>query len=250
MGNQPGKNDDNFPQNSEPKNGKNRAYSAPLSHSDTLININILSLEQFDKNDPNNCDIFALDKEDVVPTVFRWDKGGKTAFIAGSFNDWGDKIPMHRSGNDFTYIHALSREKHTFKFFVDGEWRYAPDQPFVEAKDGDIINTIDVSNFIPYTGDDGDFGASKIDKKEFSQEPPDFDEYGKDPPPLPPQLRHVVLNKAPSSLDSRELMQPSNVALNHLYCTTMKDGIAVLGMSIRYRQKFGTTIYYRTSVMP
>ena len=35
----------------------------------------------------------------------------------------------HRSGNDFTYIHNLKKGKHAFKFVVDDEWRFAPDQP-------------------------------------------------------------------------------------------------------------------------
>jgi hypothetical protein len=38
------------------------------------------------------------------------------------------QIPMFRSGNDFTYIHNLTRGKHVYKFIVDDEWRFAPDQ--------------------------------------------------------------------------------------------------------------------------
>ena len=60
---------------------------------------------------------------------------------------------MHRSGNDFTYIHNLKRGKHAFKFIVDDEWRFAPDQPTVEDIDGRINNFIDVTDFKAYTGD-------------------------------------------------------------------------------------------------
>lgn len=28
-------------------------------------------------------------------------------YITGTFNNWEKQIPMHRSGNDFTYIHTL-----------------------------------------------------------------------------------------------------------------------------------------------
>ena len=38
------------------------------------------------------------------------------------------QIPMHRSGNDFTYIHNVKRGRHAYKFVVDDEWRFAPDQ--------------------------------------------------------------------------------------------------------------------------
>jgi 5'-AMP-activated protein kinase, regulatory beta subunit len=62
-------------------------------------------------------------EEDVVPTVFRWEHGGRQVYIQGTFNNWERQIPMHRSGNDFTYIHNLKRGKHAFKFIVDDEWR-------------------------------------------------------------------------------------------------------------------------------
>ena len=60
---------------------------------------------------------------------------------------------MHRSGNDFTYIHNLKRGKHAFKFIVDDEWRFAPDQPTVADIEGRINNFIDVTDFKAYTGD-------------------------------------------------------------------------------------------------
>ena len=57
---------------------------------------------------------------------------------------------MHRSGNDFSYVHNLKRGKHAFKFIVDDEWRFAPDQPTVADIEGRINNFIDVSDFAPY----------------------------------------------------------------------------------------------------
>ena len=51
-----------------------------------------------------------------------WEHGGRQVFVTGTFNDWTAQIPMHRSGNDFTYIHNLKKGKHAFKFVVDDEW--------------------------------------------------------------------------------------------------------------------------------
>merc|ERR1719446_409316 len=93
--------------------------------------------------------------DDTVPTVFRWEHGGRQVYVTGTFNGWSKQIPMHRSGNDFTYIHNLKRGKHAFKFIVDDEWRFAPDQPTVADIEGRINNFIDVSHFQQaYTGDD------------------------------------------------------------------------------------------------
>jgi 5'-AMP-activated protein kinase regulatory beta subunit len=184
---------------------------------------------------------------------------------------------MHRSGNDFTYIHNLKRGKHAFKFIVDDEWRFAPDQPTVADIEGRINNFIDVTDFSAYTGDRefevekaaAEYGTysvpdssdaqpddiESIDTKEmanrpdrdgeiFSQNMPDLDEYTKEPPPLPPHLRHIILNKPPQLQDTAALPVPQHVALNHLYCTAIRDNMMVLGITQRYKTKFVTTVYY------
>lgn len=212
-------------------------------------------------------------EEDTVPTVFRWEHGGRNVYITGTFNGWSRQIPMHRSGNDFTYIHNLKRGKHAFKFIVDDEWRFAPDQPTVADIDGRINNFIDVTDFKAYTGDkefekeraaadyngaftpaDGDGDDSSGGKKGqaradsdgevYGHSMPDLDEYTKEPPPLPPHLRHIILNKPPQLQDTAALPVPQHVALNHLYCTAIKDNMMVLGITQRYKTKSCTTVYY------
>ena len=171
--------------------------------------------------------------------------------IIGTFNNWERQIPMHRSGNDFSYVHNLKRGKHAFKFIVDDEWRFAPDQPTVADIEGRINNFIDVSDFTPYLGDDNFFEKSrerKIPESDYRQNVPDLDEYTKEPPSLPPHLRHIILNKSTPSMDPSALPNPQAVSLNHLYCTAIKDGMMVLGATQRYREKFFTVVFY--SVCP
>jgi len=188
-------------------------------------------------------------EDDYVPTVFRWEHGGRQVYVTGTFNDWQRQIPMHRSGNDFTYIHNLKKGKHAFKFIVDDEWRFAPDQPTVADVEGRINNFIDVSDFDAYVGDEQ--FLLKRDKSVandlYARDIPDLDEYTKDPQPLPPHLRHIILNKAPPQGDASALPVPQHVALNHLYCTAIKDGMMVLGVTLRYKQKHCTTVYYSVS---
>jgi 5'-AMP-activated protein kinase regulatory beta subunit len=212
--------------------------------------------------------------DDTVPTVFRWEHGGRQVYITGTFNGWSRQIPMHRSGNDFTYIHNLKRGKHAFKFIVDDEWRFAPDQPTVADIEGRINNFIDVTDFKAYTGDrdfekekaaaeyggtatdaanaDDDAGTATSggvpqpdrDGEVFSNNMPDVDDYTREPPPLPPHLRYIILNKPPQLQDTAALPVPQHVALNHLYCTAIKDNMMVLGITQRYKTKFVTTVYY------
>jgi 5'-AMP-activated protein kinase regulatory beta subunit len=206
--------------------------------------------------------------DDTVPTVFRWEHGGRQVYITGTFNGWSRQIPMHRSGNDFTYIHNLKRGKHAFKFIVDDEWRFAPDQPTVADIEGRINNFIDVTDFLAYTGDkdfekekaaaeygavetkDGEGDGVEVDSttdkdgEVFTHNMPDMDDYTKEPPPLPPHLRHIILNKPPQLQDTAALPVPQHVALNHLYCTAIKDNMMVLGITQRFKTKFVTTVYY------
>lgn len=95
--------------------------------------------------------IFDQESDGVVPNVFKWDHGGRNVYITGTFNNWEKQIPMHRSGNDFSYVHNLKKGKHAYKFIVDDEWRFAPDQPTVADIEGRINNFIDVSEFTPYS---------------------------------------------------------------------------------------------------
>lgn len=183
----------------------------------------------------------------VVPMVFRWEHGGRNVYITGTFNGWSKQCPMHRSGNDFTYIANLTRGKHAYKFVVDEEWRFAPDQLTVADVEGNVNNFVDVSDFQALS--DFDFVDDKdAEENQYGRLIPDIDEYTKEPPPLPPHLRHIILNKNPPSVDTRLLPVPQHVALNHLYCTAIKDGMMVLGVTQRYKQKFVTTVYY--SLMP
>lgn len=118
------------------------------------------------------------DEDEFVPHVLRWEHGGQRVCITGTFNNWARNAYMHRSGPDFTYIAMLRKvknththtqiqfvfpsthmsvvvsvcvqqnRKHAFKFIVDDEWRFSPDQPIVRDADGNINNYVDLSTFV------------------------------------------------------------------------------------------------------
>jgi 5'-AMP-activated protein kinase regulatory beta subunit len=157
-----------------------------------------------------------------IPTVFRWEHGGAAVYITGAFNNWSNRVPMHRSGNDFVYIASLPRGKHAYKFIVDDEWRFAPDQPTVPDGAGNINNLIDLTAFRP--DDDTAPLPGGLSRKDsipgapYGHGVPDEDEFTKEPPLLPPQLRAIVLNAgSPDPWDPGQLPPPSHVTLNHLY---------------------------------
>lgn len=59
----------------------------------------------------------------VLPTVFKWDGGGKEVYISGTFSDW-TPLPMVKSHGDFVTIIDLPEGEHQYKFCVDGEWKH------------------------------------------------------------------------------------------------------------------------------
>jgi len=110
--------------------------------------------------------------------------------------------------------------------------------------EGRINNFIDVHDFRGIDELEDQETPVKQEEEVYGQFTPDADDYAKEPPPLPPHLRHIILNKPSASVDPLELPTPQHVALNHLYCTAIKDGMMVLGITQRYKQKFTTTVFY------
>lgn len=64
-------------------------------------------------------------KKPALPTVFKWDGGGKQVYISGTFSNW-KTLPMVRSHGDFVTIIDLPEGDHEYKFCVDGEWKHDP----------------------------------------------------------------------------------------------------------------------------
>lgn len=182
---------------------------------------------------------------DTIPTVFRWEHGGQQVFITGTFNNWSKNAEMHRSRNEFTYIADLQRGKHVYKFIVDGEWRFAPEQETMADTQGNINNVVDLRSFRSHLHDGDEFTTDPFhDDEEYGQYIPDLHEYTKEPAPLPPHLRHIILNQHLQDKPAYAMPIPQHVTLNHLYCTAMKGGLVVLSTTQRYREKFVSTVSY------
>ena len=214
-------------------------------------NINATTNISSINNDPTQSSSSSIQppQQSVVPTVFRWEHGGNQVYITGTFNNWSRRIPMHRSGNDFLYIQSLPVGRHAYKFVVDDEWRFAPDQATIADTAGNINNYIDLTTFIPDNIKEINLLKENSIPGIYGYNLPEEDEYGKDPPLLPPHLRQIILNNSsPDITDSMQLTVPLHVSLNHLYCTAIRDNLMVQAITQRYRRKHTTSVYY--TVMP
>lgn len=192
----------------------------------------------------------ANNTDETISAVFKWDGGGKSVYITGTFNNW-KMTEMHRSGNDFSYIQNVTKGAHHYRFIVDNQPSINKDVKHYEDPNRLPTNWIDFSDFSPYTGDENFFDKSKEQKlpdSEFHNNVPDVDDYTKEPPNLPPHLRHIILNKSSPNAEQMTLPTPQHVSLNHLYCTAIKDNMMVLGSTHRYKEKYCTVVFY--ALMP
>ncbi|CAH1406931.1 unnamed protein product [Nezara viridula] len=188
--------------------------------------------------------------DQVFPTVFKWDGGGKQVLISGTFSNW-KTIPMVKSHGDFVTIIDLPEGDHQYKFYVDGEWKHDPASKVVENGMGSKNNLIAVKNtdfevFQALAMDSE--GGSSNQQSEYCQEIPPMKPWEKPvgPPILPPHLLQVILNKdTPISCEPTLLPEPNHVMLNHLYALSIKDGVMVLSATHRYRKKYVTTLLYK-----
>lgn len=194
--------------------------------------------------------IIEIDEKGALPTVFKWDGGGKQVYISGTFSDW-KALPMVKSHGDFVTIIDLPEGEHEFKFYVDGEWRHDPKLKNIENDVGSKNNMISVrqSDFEVFQALAKDSEDSvNNEQKEYSQEIPQNKPWEKvnGPPILPPHLLQVILNKdTPLSCEPTLLPEPNHVMLNHLYALSIKDGVMVLSATHRYRKKYVTTLLYK-----
>ncbi|XP_067009476.1 5'-AMP-activated protein kinase subunit beta-1 [Anabrus simplex] len=186
----------------------------------------------------------------VLPTVFKWEGGGKQVYISGTFSNW-KTLPMVKSHGDFVTIIDLPEGEHQYKFYVDGEWKHDPSVRIIDNGMGSKNNLISVKKsdfevFQALAMDSESMGNNQ--EREYSQEIPANKPWEKvsGPPVLPPHLLQVILNKdTPLSCEPTLLPEPNHVMLNHLYALSIKDGVMVLSATHRYRKKYVTTLLYK-----
>ncbi|XP_062617839.1 5'-AMP-activated protein kinase subunit beta-1-like isoform X4 [Saccostrea cucullata] len=199
-------------------------------------------------------------KPKLLPTVFKWEGGGKDVYVTGSFNNWQSKIPLVKSHGDFTTIVDLPEGDHQYKFFVDGQWVHNTEEPTVTNDKGTQNNVISVkkSDFEVFEALALDSLNTNSNKKGLDTPGSPSGEYCQDVPPrkpgekhsgppiLPPHLLQVILNKdTPAHCEPTLLPEPNHVMLNHLYALSIKDGVMVLSATHRFRKKYVTTLLYK-----
>jgi 5'-AMP-activated protein kinase, regulatory beta subunit len=158
---------------------------------------------------------------------------------------------LHRSGNrEFSVIKSFPPGVYQYKFIVDGEWKYAPDQPAMYDEMGNVNNVLEVQEYVPEILDNLDHFAQPSSPKESYD---DYlfhgEDFSKEPPAVPPQLKLTLLNMPPIPFAPNLLPRPQHVVLNHAYVdqSKAKQGLSVIGTTHRYRAKYVTIVLMKSS---
>jgi 5'-AMP-activated protein kinase regulatory beta subunit len=81
--------------------------------------------------------------------LFSGSHGGEHVEVEGSFDNWSTRQPLQRTGRDFTVIKLLPPGVYQYKFIVDGDWKYDPNQPAMFDEIGNVNNVIEVQEYVP-----------------------------------------------------------------------------------------------------
>ena len=187
----------------------------------------------------------------LVPVAINWNQGGTVVEVEGSFDNWQSRQALHRSGNrEFAVVKMLPPGVYQYKFIVDGEWKYAPDQPAMYDEMGNVNNVLEVQEYVPEILDSLDsFLAPSSPPESYDCALFTQDDFAKEPPACPPHL-HLTLLNMPQIPDAPNLLpRPQHVVLNHMYNdrTKQQRGQHVMGTTHRYRSKYVTVVFVKPS---
>lgn len=193
------------------------------------------------------------DSEKGVAIMITWSHGGVHVGVIGSWDNWQTRQPLQRSGRDFTLIKVLQPGVYQYKFWVDGQWRYAPDLPAVSDDTNNVNNVLDVQDYVPENLDSvAGFDPPRSPESSYNDPLPGPEDFAKEPPTVPPHLHLTLLNvPQQNETSSASLPRPQHVILNHLYVEKEKTNrsVLVLGTTNRFRSKYVTTVLYKPLMM-
>ncbi|KAI3456585.1 hypothetical protein Pfo_013248 [Paulownia fortunei] len=188
--------------------------------------------------------------EQGIPTMITWSYGGKEVAVEGSWDDWKSRKPLQRSGKDFTIMNVLPSGVYQYRFLVDGQWRYSPDQPWDKDDSGNAYNILDLQDYVPEDIDSiSGFEPPQSPDSSYNNFQLGQEDFAKEPPMVPPHLNLTLLN-APSP--QMEILppysRPQHVVLNHLYMhrDRSRPSVVALGSTNRFLSKYVTVVLYKS----
>eukprot|EP00249_Psilotum_nudum_P003942 c17448_g1_i2 orf=359-1291(+) len=187
-------------------------------------------------------------EEHGIPTLIQWNLDGNEVFIEGSWDNWSTRIPLQKAGKDFLLVKLLPSGVYQYRFIVNGKRRYAPDAPWIYDEMGNANNVLDVHDYVPENLESiAGFEPPQSPEMSYNNSFPGPEDFGKEPPVVPPHLHMTLLNVPPNVDTPGSLLCPQHVILNHLYVEKGKSmhSVPAIGLTSRFRSKYVTVVLYK-----
>lgn len=198
---------------------------------------------QYWMNDPYVVSDAPREKE--IPVLIKWNYGGNSVLVEGSWDNWSSRKTLQRTGKDHSILIVLPSGVYQYRFIVDGRWRYVPELPSVPNDMGDFNNIVEVNEYVP---DDlqsvSEFESPPSPDSSYAQTYPVDEDFAKEPPSVPPHLQLTVLG-APKPDEA--FVKPQHVVLNHLFIEKgwSSQSLLPLGYTHRFQSKYVTVVLYK-----
>ncbi|XP_044976711.1 SNF1-related protein kinase regulatory subunit beta-1-like [Hordeum vulgare subsp. vulgare] len=186
--------------------------------------------------------------ETVIPTLITWGQGGNEVSVEGSWDNWTSRKVLERSGKDHAVLLVLPSGIYHYRIIVDGVPRYVSELPHVTDERGQVANLLDVHDYIPDSLDSvAEFDAPPSPEHSYSVVFPADEEFGKEPPALPPQLLMSVLGGTDNSDEHAPKPKPQHVVLDHLFIEKGwgSQSLLALGVTHRFQSKYVNVVLYK-----
>ncbi|MCO5580934.1 hypothetical protein L7F22_034808 [Adiantum nelumboides] len=183
-----------------------------------------------------------------IPTIIQWTYGGHEVYIEGSWDNWQTRTRLQKAANDFTIVKLLPPGVYQFRFLVDGTFRYSPDLPCIHDESGLVKNVLDFQENVPENLDSvSGFEPPQSPDSSYTSLFPSLEDFSKEPPAVPPQLHHTLLDLHDNSDSSASQLRPQHVVLNHLYVEKKRtvQSVLALGLTHRFLSKYVTVVLYK-----
>ncbi|KAE8724224.1 SNF1-related protein kinase regulatory subunit beta-2 [Hibiscus syriacus] len=144
------------------------------------------------------------------------------------------------------YEDIIGCSVYQYWFIVDGQWRYAPDLPWVQDAVCSANNLLDLQDYVPEDIEStSSFEPPQSPESSYSSLPLGAEDFAKELPLVPPHLQLSLLNLPTYHMEiPPPLSRPKHVILNHLYIQKGKNGhpMVALGSTHRFRSKYATVL--------
>ena len=84
----------------------------------------------------------------LVPVAINWTRAGRGGG-GGIVDNWQSRRALPQRQPRVRHRQDAAPGVYQYKFIVDGEWKYAPDQPAMYDEMGNVNNVLEVQEYVP-----------------------------------------------------------------------------------------------------